>query len=317
MTFSDKDKYRSLCEDESIPLFMQAWWMDAVCVRGYWDVFLYEKNGKIIAAMPFHVRKKLGFKFIIEPQLTQYSGIWIKHPENITFQKKYTLEKEVYFYFIEQLNQYGFTYYQQTFPPSFTNWQPFYWKGFKQTTRYTFIIDSLTDTSTVYEKFSQRKKRDIKKAESRLTVSYDLTADEFYQFHRHSLLQKGERINYSRELIARISTATNARNQGMIMGAYDNEQHLQASLLVIWDKQCAYCLAYALDNQYKNSGASTLLFWRAIQQLSTETTIFDFEGSMIESVADSYLQFSSASLPFYSISKSNALVACLIKYSGH
>ena len=42
--------YRALCAQEpSMPLFSQAWWLDATAGPGAWDVALVEKGGTIVA----------------------------------------------------------------------------------------------------------------------------------------------------------------------------------------------------------------------------------------------------------------------------
>ena len=76
-----KEQYRDLCKEEnSIPLFCQDWWMDAVCFNE-WDVFLADEKGEIVGALPYHQRKKIGFNCVLQPQLTQYNGIWIKRKQ--------------------------------------------------------------------------------------------------------------------------------------------------------------------------------------------------------------------------------------------
>lgn len=297
--------YRQLCDSHHIPIFQQAWWMDAVSVKGSWDVLLYEKQGEIIAAMPFHVRKKFGLKFIIEPQLTPYSGIWMNYPENNSFRNRYDLERKVCTYFIEQLEKPGFVFYQQTFHPSFTNWLPFYWKGFQQTTRYTFVIEDISHPQEVFAIFSERKRRDIRKAESTLKVSFDLDPRAFYEFHQKALAQRKEKISYSWDLFQRLTDAVFARNQGLILSANDAQGRLYATLLVVWDMNSAYCLVYAFDEQFKNSGALSLLIWEAIQYLSDKTRSFDLEGSMMPTVADSYVQFANSQLPYFELYKAN------------
>ena len=43
---TDKDSYRELCRLEpSISVFMQAFWMDAVCGEANWDVLLHRDGG--------------------------------------------------------------------------------------------------------------------------------------------------------------------------------------------------------------------------------------------------------------------------------
>ena len=48
---TNKEKYTIFCEqNDFVPIFSQPWWMDAVCIDGYWDVLLYEKNEEILGA---------------------------------------------------------------------------------------------------------------------------------------------------------------------------------------------------------------------------------------------------------------------------
>ena len=82
---TDIKRYRKLCnENKTIPLFMQAWWMDVVCFKEKWDVILYEKKNRIVAVWVYHYVTKLGFKIIIQPQLTQTNGIWIDRTINLS-----------------------------------------------------------------------------------------------------------------------------------------------------------------------------------------------------------------------------------------
>lgn len=296
---------------------MQAWWLDAVCVKGSWDVLLYEEQGNIIAAMPFHVRRKFGMTFIIEPQLTPYSGIWMKYPENCLLRNRYELDKKVCSYFIDQLENRKIAFYRQTFHPNFTNWHPFYWQGFCQTTRYSYIIDDISQPTEVFASFSQRKKRDIRKAESSLKVAVDLSPKAFYDFQQKVLSQRKEKIFYSWKLFRQLTDSVLTRKQGLILAAKDVDNQLYATLLVVWDKESAYCLAYAIDEQQKQSGALSLLIWEAIQYLSDKTVAFDLEGSMMETVADSYVQFANRVVSFSEISKSKSFVVdVLLKAKG-
>ena len=72
---TNKQKYYIFCENENdIPIFSQAWWLDAVCGSA-WDVVLVENHGDIIASMPYHMKKKIGFNIITMPKLTQNMGL--------------------------------------------------------------------------------------------------------------------------------------------------------------------------------------------------------------------------------------------------
>lgn len=145
---TNKERYAALCETEpSICIYDQPWWMD-ICAGGgdNWDVLLYEKKGNILGALPYYVKKSHGLRYITTPCRTQHNGVWIKYPPSGKYQTRLALEKEVMTSLIAQLeevaHQQNIVYYQQNFSPSVTNGLPFYWKGYRQTTRYTYRIEA-------------------------------------------------------------------------------------------------------------------------------------------------------------------------------
>jgi len=68
---SNKERYRELCSNNSgIPIFLHHSWYDALFDSRDWNVILAEKNGEIIAFLPYVIYKKYGFKRILPPYLT-------------------------------------------------------------------------------------------------------------------------------------------------------------------------------------------------------------------------------------------------------
>lgn len=305
-----KDRYRILCNERNdIPLFMQSWWMDAVCNYQDWDVLLYEKNGVIWGALPYLTIKKFGFKFILKPQLSQFNGIWINYNEiSSTNNQKYSIEKEIMNNLIQQLEKLNFHYFNQNFHCSFTNWQPFYWKGFQQTTRYTYRIAEIADTNKVFSEFHIFKQRHILKAKKKLHSDFNLNIETFYNFLSNSLSSKGKKIYYTAEFFKKMAESALNRNQGTIIAIKDNNENIHAAMFVVWDKNSAYYLVSAIDAKYKSSGASILMVWEAILFLADKTQMFDFEGSMIEGVAKTNQEFGAKQIPYFNISKSNSLL---------
>lgn len=303
-----KDRYRKLCDESNdIPLFMQAWWMDAVCgsEKKVWDVFLVENNGEIIGVMPFHLLNKYRFKIILLPPLTQYNGIWIKYPENQSSNQRLHFEKNIMTNIIDQIDDSGISFFQQNFYHNITNWQPFYWRGFKQSTRYTYILKNISNTESIFNNIHSFKQKHIKKAQRNLHVDFDLNADEFYKFHSDSLSLNKKNISYSKKLFKNIHTFAIERQQGKIIAIRDNDDNIHSAAFVIWDKESAYYLISAIHPQFKSSGASSLMVWEAILYLANKTKNFDFEGSMIESVAKTFEEFGAEQTPYFTISKLN------------
>jgi len=314
---TNKERYRILCEEKPIPLFMQAWWLDAVCVEGKtWDVLLYEENGKILAVMPYHLLKKWGFKIILNPQFTQYNGVWIDYPADCKLHKRYSFEKKIMDNLIDQLEALKPSFYSQWFHYSVTNWQPFYWKKFSQTTRYTYQIKDLSNIEKIYQSFNYAKQKHIKK-DNNLQVDFCTSADDFFNFHKECLKWKKAEIAYSRNLFLSIYNESINRKQGVIISLKDIHQNLHSALFVIWDRNNAYSIISAINPQFKSNGTSTKIVWEAIKFVSNKTQIFDFGGSMIENVAQSFQQFGAEQIPYFTISKSySSILKFLLKFKG-
>ena len=318
----NKELYRKLCEEKNIPLFLQAWWFDAICapVGKEWNVLLHEElksddnlKGEIVGAMPYCITKKFGFKFIVQPRGAQYNGVWIDYPEEMKLHKRYSFEKQVIDNLIDQLEKLNISVFSQNFHHSFINWLPFYWRGFQQTTRYTYLIKNLSNLDKVFNDFSSAKRRHIKKENDELMVDFSLSGTEFYNFHKQCLQQKNTKIEYSLELLLSVYNESVKRDQGKIIALKDKDGHIHSALFVVWDKNSAYAYAYSINSQFKNNGTSTKMFWEAIKFVSDKTQMFDFEGSMMDGVAQSYQQFGTEQVPYFCISKTYSKLFSLLK----
>ena len=76
---TNKERYIEwVGEQEYIPISMNPWWMDAVCAGKEWDALLAEdEEGKILGAMPYLMRRRAWYKYIVMPQMSQTGGIWV------------------------------------------------------------------------------------------------------------------------------------------------------------------------------------------------------------------------------------------------
>ena len=193
--------------------------------------------------------------------------------------------------------------YDVCFSYNFTNWLPFYWAGYDQTTCYTYVLEDLTDLDEVFAGFAHSKRKNIKKAESQVTVKEDLSPQDFFANHEMTLAKQGQRINYSYDLFERVYQATHQRNAGKTWYAVDENGNLHAAILVVFDVKSAYYLVSTMDPDYRNSGAGTLLIRHAIAWVSKHTRKFDFEGSMIPGVEHSFRKFGARQKPYFRISR--------------
>lgn len=308
------DRYRALCTQEpSIPLFSQAWWLDATAGQREWDVALVEKGGAIVATMPYVLRKRYGFTFLGQPALTQTLGPWLRETDGKS-STKLAQHKDWLQALIDQLPP--FAHFSQNWHWRMDNWLPFYWAGYAQTTCYTYILHELADEQALWKALRENIRTDIKKASNRfqLRVREDLSIDDFLILNRKTFARQGMALPYSEDFVLKLDEACVARQARKIFIAEDEQGRHHAGVYILWDQNSAYYLMGGGDPELRNSGATSLCMWEAIKFASTVTKRFDFEGSMIEPVERFFRGFGAVQSPYYVITKTNSRVIKVIKF---
>jgi len=297
---TDKEQYRELCASaSSIPIFSRDWWLDCVCGESQWDVLLYHSNEKTIeAAFPFYMPYK---KEIMMPAFTQTMGIWF----NPLFEKdnysKNLLRKQIICEkLIQRLPKHS--YFIQNFHHLFTDWLPFYWKDYHQTTRYTYILPDIGNIPEIEKKRSY----DIRKARTRyqMKIKTQLTQEQFLDIYAKTYERQGKK-SYRPDILYRLIETACSRNQGNTWGAFDQDGQLHAAVFVVWQESCAYYIAGGSDPIGRKSGAHLLVLSEAIREVSNFSASFDFEGSMMPGVESVFRSFGAIQKPYFTISKGN------------
>jgi len=307
-----KNEYRQLCSSEStIPIFFKDWWLDAVCGPENWDVTIVKNGEQIIATLPYFMTRKFLCNLIRMPPLTQTMGIWLKYPDNQKYSNRLGFEKEVMNKLINNMPR--FDYFQQNFHYTVTNWLPFYWKGFKQTTRYTYIIKDLSDLDAVFDSFKSNIRGKIRKASKIVKIIVNGTLEDFYQINKKTFERQKLAIPYSLEFVQRMDEALRKHNAREIFFAVDTGGSYHSALYLIWDEQSSYVHLVGEDYNLRSSGAGILLIWEAIKFTKEKLSLnrFDFEGSMIEPIEETRRSFGARQVPYFTISKDQR--NCFIK----
>ena len=201
----------------------------------------------------------------------------------------------------------NFDLYAQKFHYSVTNWLPFYWRGFQQTTFYTYVIEDLSDLDSVFGAFDKSSRYEIRKAARQLSVRSDYDLDVLWKMVSLTFERQGKKVPYTFEYLQRIDDACVQQNARRILFAEDAKGRVHSALYLIWDKNSAYYLIGGADPELRSSGSSSLLIWEAIQFAATVTSRFDFEGSMVESIERFFRGFGAQQKPYFYVTKSNSL----------
>lgn len=298
---NNKKIYREHCIKEvKIPIFSQPWWLDTVAGEDNWDVAIVEKEGLVVASMPYVIYKRFGKTKLIQPPLTQTLGPWIREVD-----EKQTLrlrrQKDLFQKLIEALPHYDD--FKQSWHFSHTNWLPFYWAGFTQTTRYTYRLTDLSNQDKLWSNFRANIRREIRKAKNRfcLNVYTDKNIEVFYRLYMKTFERQGKNIPNSKNLVVKLNEACENKNAKKIFIAQDTKGEPYAGIFLVWDKQSAYYLMGGSEPNFRTTGAFSLCLWEAIKFASTVTNSFDFEGSMKENIERYFQAFGAKQTMYFSL----------------
>ena len=305
---TNKEKYRKFCEvEDNIPIYSKDWWLDCVCGEDNWNVAIIEKNSHIVASMPYFVlHKKSIFTFINMPKLTQNMGPYIKYPEKQKYDKKLSYEKDIMNRLIDLLPEYDM--FNQNFHYKITNWLPFYWKGFNQTTKYTYIIKDMPDIETAWNNFSKTARSTINKAKKNLTIDESDDIELFYEINKMTFDRQNRSMPYSFEFIKNLDLHTKKNKSRKILFAKDIKGNIHVAVYIIWDFHSVYLIMSGGNPELRNSGAKNLLVYEVIKFAIENNLTFDFEGSMIENIEAHIKSFGAVQMPYFNISKTNSKI---------
>jgi len=284
-------------------IFQQPWWLDAVTVDPQrWDAVEIFKNDRLVARLPYFMKKKMGLTLLTTPRLTPLLGPWIE-PSSAKYSKQLALQKDLMTSLIRQLPPHD--YFCQCFHYSITNWLPFYWQGFSGSTSYTYTInrENLNNLAQVWAGFQENIRTKIRKAQKQVIVRTDLDIERFLDIHWLTFQRQGKIPPYSREFVKRLDAACIEQEARRVFFAEDAKGQIYGVLYIVWDENSVYGLMSGADPENRNNGANSLLLWEAIKFAAQTNRKFDFGGSVIESIERFFRAFGAKQTPILYVTR--------------
>lgn len=314
MITKDKKQYSEFCKShKKLPVYFNDWYLDYACGQENWDVLIYREDERILGVLPYYM-SKVSFvgKKIGMPKITPYMGVYLVIPEGIRNVAKSSFEKKVTSALIEALPKYQ--YFNVRFHKSFTNWLPFFWKGFMQKTMYTYIIKDISDMNEVYANFKSSVRNKIRRAEEVVKVELSEDIETFYHLNKMSFDRQNMEIGYDLMSLIKMDQMFSENNARVIFLAKDNENRFHSALYLTHDQNSANVHLVGEDPGLRNSGAGTLLVWEAIKYTRNVLKLnqFDFEGSVIENIEENRRSFGAEQVAYHKIQKVNSLILKLV-----
>ncbi len=298
-----KERYEAFAENAYIPIFSKPWWLDITCGSDNWDVYVVEKGGKPIAAMPYRIIDAEEGKMITRAPLTQNNGIIISYPPRQKYSSKLDYEDRVINEICDYIDSLDLKKYDQQYNYRFENWLPFFWRYYSESLKYTYVIEDTHDLKLVEEQFSSDARNMLRKARIAVDVIESCDMALFYELNRLTFERQGKETPFSRQLIEALFQATQERNCSKLLFAIDNKGNVHSGALLVWDEYSVYYLVNGTDPKHKSSQANTLLIYEGIKLAHYLGKAFDFEGSVIPGVEKAFRQFGGIRKPYFRIYK--------------
>ena len=200
----------------------------------------------------------------------------------------------------------------QAFHPTIQNWLPFYWRGFTQTTHYTYVLDELESLDRIWDGLSTERRTNIRKARKLGITVRECDPDLVFAAWKVTCDPQGKTSPYSADYLRRLIETAQKMGAGACLAAQDGSGTTHSACFFVWDSKRGYLIAGGHDPASSGTGASALMLWSLIEFAATRTAVFDFEGSMTKQVETSFRSFGARRIPYNRIVKMpNVMRSCL------
>ncbi|MGI9598918.1 MAG: GNAT family N-acetyltransferase [Acidimicrobiales bacterium] len=283
-------------------LFAEDWYLDAVA-PGQWQRLEAGKPGNGGELVLTETGRLGGKPIFSHAPLSYRMGPMYDFAPEITTAKRLSSEHALCEELIAQIPDYAS--FVMNFDWRIINALPFHWAGYELLTRYTYVLDDLSDLDGVWDGFTSSARRAIRKAEKQVEV-VEGTAAQLWELYLETSDAQNRATGYKGEHLERLCAAVAEQGVGEILLALDADGNAHASILVIWGDECAYYLVGGTSHTYRNSGAMSLIMWEGIQRSSKHVPVFDFEGSMSPGIERFLRSFGARQAPYIQVRNASA-----------
>jgi len=172
-------------------------------------------------------------------------------------------------------------------PENHIDMQHFFWKNFKVVPNYTYHINMNQSLDEIQKNYSAERRNDIKKAlKDGVTVELSNDLDLIKQMVSNTFSRKEK--GYDKAMIDRILFDFADNTNSFSYVSFQNDRAIAASFC-LYDQNKSYYLLGGYDSKNSHKGAGALAVDAAIKHSKElEVKIFDFEGSMLPEVENTF-----------------------------
>lgn len=262
--------------------YAYTWYLDNVCET--WDGLVV---GEYKMVMPIVYAKKFGFTYSYQPFFTQQLGVYADIPLS-----RETID--AFFAKIPKHIQYlDINLNESNYAPSLAESEE----------RDNYLLDLKPNYEDLRKKFSGNVLKNLKRAEkAELFISNQLSPEQFADFYWEHTAKKisGFKKRHYYTLLRIVYHALHYK-MGVLLGVLNSKQELVAVNFLIDHPQRLINLLPSSSEQGLKQGAMAFLMNNLIERNAQQNKYLDFEGSMIEGVANFYKGFGAKRVIYYRV----------------
>jgi hypothetical protein len=245
-------------------LFQQPWMIEAASL-GQWQEVTVERNGDVVARLPFVINKRFGTTTITKPYYCRVGGPSLLLPRQLRTSR----QVEHITLLIRELSDKlpPHDRFHTTLPPDTSLALPYMLAGFSMRLEYTFRIPATTTLDALLADMKGAARRNIVTTFDRLTVQRHDDLDRFLALAREMTAKDATRYRYDE--IKSIFEAAHSRNQVVIVTASDEHNTNMGTSILLYDDHVVYFWLTA-RKVVRGNRAYSRLVWEAFK-FATET----------------------------------------------
>lgn len=290
----------------SYTMFQEEWWLNAAA-PGTWDAVEVEKGGEIQAKLAFSIEEPLGATVLTQPALTQSLGPWVKDT-GAGYTKSLSREMSLYQELIQKLPKHDV--FNQHFAPQVTNWLPFFWEGFTQTTKYTYTLDLQAGLDALWQGMDKRNRRQLRVAQESLVAEPSDDLEAFLDLNEATFNRQHLEMPYTRDYVYRIDAAIQKNAKRWIILARDRRDGVpHAGIYMAEHDGYVYSLMSGADPALRDQNGGIVARWKAIETAyDAQAEVLDFQGSMLRTVERRNRNYGAIQVPYFAINRTNGVL---------
>ena len=196
---------------------------------GRWSVAEVARGGEVVARLPFVVRGPRRLRVLTQPPLTQFLGPWVSTPPDAKPATALSDEMRLQTELERALP--AAAAFRQNFSPAMTGLS-FVWAGYRNEARYTYRLEDLSCTSTLWDGLAGNIRANMGKARRRVAVRSDLGLDRLHAVWAKTSRRQGlPRPDHA--TLERIEAACAPRNARTMVFAVDDRDRVHAAVYLV------------------------------------------------------------------------------------